>query len=283
MDDSQIRLDDMVDNSRLEEIIKSMDEGRADPEKTREFAEVFKQSQLFMPVMMSADFFEGIEDAKEGDIYTTGENSGFDINYLKLDNGQRAVPLFTSSELMESTGLKSSAIALFMSDLADMLEQAPEGRYVMIAINPYTDLTVDMPMKSFLNLFREPSDELSDSISKLLELLKKHSIELEENSTLFLRLDENLLVENAVDGIFTPHAPIFVSSNPKYAEDKKYTNLLLMPKSKKILPIGASENDLDVVIAPLTEFSLQDRLDEFTSLWMCEAQPFYDEKSSDEE
>ena len=50
-----------------------------------------------------------------------------------------------------------------------------------------------------------------------------------------------------------------------------------MPKSKRILPIGPAENGLDVVIAPGTQFNLEDRLDEFTSLWMCGEQPFYEE------
>jgi len=48
-------------------------------------------------------------------------------------------------------------------------------------------------------------------------------------------------------------------------------------QSKKILPIGPSENDLDIVIAPGTEFHLEDTMDETTNLWMCGAQPFYDD------
>lgn len=277
MDDCEIGMDNMIDNSRLEQIIRSMDEGRQDPEKIREFGEVFKESQLFMPVVMSPDFFKGIEDAKEGDIFTTTESSGFDINYLEMENGERAVPLFTSSEIMESTGLKSSAIALFMSDLADMLQQAPEGRYVMIAVNPFTDLTVDMPLDSFLNMFRKPSHEFIESVNRILKLLKENSVELEENSTLIIRNDENIMIDNAVDGVFTVGVPLFASSNPKYREDLKYTNILLMPESKRILPIEPAENGLDIVIAPETKFNLEDRLDEFTSLWMCTDQPFYDE------
>ena len=84
------------------------------------------------------------------------------------------------------------------------------------------------------------------------------------------------MIENAVGGVFTPEVPFYVSSNPNYGEELKYTNILLMPKSKRILPTG-SDNDLDIIIAPGTEFRLQDTLDETRNLWMCEAQPFYDE------
>ena len=92
----------------------------------------------------------------------------------------------------------------------------------------------------------------------------------------FFRHDENVMVENAVDGVFVPNVPFSVSSNPKYGEGMKYTNILMMPKSKKILPIGP-DAELDIVIAPGTEFKLEDTLDGTQNLWMCGAQPFYDE------
>lgn len=267
---------DLVDNKELEEIIGKMDMGEHNATQAKEFFELFKESQLFMPVIMSDDFFKDIDDVKEGDVFTTNEKTGFDINFIKMDDGRRAVPLFTSSKLMESTGLRSSAIALFMSDLADMLKQAPD-RYFMVTVNPFTDLTLDIPMKSFLNLFNDSRQDFFESIQVIIDALRQHSVELEENSTLFLRLDENVMVENAEDDVFTAAVPFYVSSNPKYREDLKYTNILLMPESRKILPIGPVENGLDVIIAPGTEFHLEDRLDEFTSLWMCSSQPFYDE------
>ena len=39
----------------------------------------------------------------------------------------------------------------------------------------------------------------------------KYSIELEENTTLFFRHNENVMVENAVDGVFVPQIPFSVS------------------------------------------------------------------------
>ena len=263
-----------IDNSRLEEIMKK----DITPEMQEEFFEVFRGSQLFMPVSFSADMFEGLENAKPGDVFKTPRQSGFDINYLKNSDGEKAVPLFTSDEVMKEVGVRSSVFVIYMADLAGMLEQS--DRYSTVVVNPFTPSELNIPMEGFLNLFREVSDdeqEFMDSISELLKALKEHSVELEENSTLVLRLDENLMIDNAVDGVFTPPIPFYASSNPKSREDMKYTNILLMPKSKKILPIGPVENELDVVIAPGTVFNLEDRLDDFTSLWMCGEQPFYED------
>ena len=49
-----------------------------------------------------------------------------------------------------------------------------------------------------------------------------------------------------------------------------------MPKSKKFLPLGPEE-ELDIIIAPGTEFKLEDVLDETQNLWMCGNQPFFDD------
>ncbi len=271
-DDLNLKKESQIDNSALEEIMKK----EITPESQREFFEIFKDSQLFMPVIYSENLFEGIENAKPGDVIEPSGRFGFDINCLTDSEGNMAVPLFTSSEIMESTGLRSSAIAIFMSDLADMLKQT--DKYSVIAVNPFTEFDINMPVDAFLNLFEEPSNDRKEFLKELIEFLdflKENSVELEENTTLFIRSDENFMIENAVDGVFTPEGPFYVSSNPKYGEDLKYTNILLMPKSKRILPTGP-DNDLDIIIAPGTEFHLQDTMDKTQNLWMCGDQPFYD-------
>jgi len=276
MDESELeklKKESEVDNSRLEEIMTR----EITPEMQMEFFEVLKESRLFMPVTFSENIFKGIENAKEGDVIESDGSAGFDINYLTDNDGNRAVPLFTSSEKMEETGIRSSVYVLYMSDLAEMLKQT--DRYTTVAINPLTDHDIFIPIEGFLSIFLEISEDeekFMKSISELLEVLEKHSVELEENSTLILRNDENLMVENAEDGVFTVRVPFYASSNPKYREDLKYTNILLMPKSKKILPLGP-DRELDIVIAPGTQFKLEDQLDEFTSLWMCGDQPFYND------
>ncbi len=50
-------------------------------------------------------------------------------------------------------------------------------------------------------------------------------------------------------------------------------------KTKKIVYIGnvVDDDHYDTIIAPETEFEFVEDIDEFTSVWKCGAQPFYDE------
>ncbi len=265
-----------VDNSRLEELIKEMDQGWVSSEKQEEFLELFKKSNLYLPVVLGDEWFEGIEDSEPGEIRTTGENAGFDINYIQLNDGKRAVPLFTSSELMKNTGLRSSTIVLFMSDLANMLKQS--DRYSLVAINPYTDLDIQMPITSFLNLFNEMPPEQKDAMDKLIHLLKTQSIEVPQNIKVIFRDNENYMKEVAINGVFAANVPFKASSFPDFQKELKYTNIILIPKNKKILYLGGivSKDVFDTIIAPETEFELVEELDEFTTVWKVGKQPFYD-------
>ena len=261
----------VIDNSRLEELLSQFFELPA--EGKNEFIELFKQSRLYMPIEVDVSAFDP-ENVKVGQVIEGPR--GFDIKYIENENG-KTVPLFTSDEVMEDAGVRVSTYVLYMSDLADMLKQT--DRYASVTINPFTEHGLDIAMETFLGLFKDESPEekmMADALNQILEVLRKHSIELEENTTLFFRHDENVMVENAVDGVFVPQVPFSVSSNPKYGEGLKYTNILLMPKSKKILPADP-DADLDIIIAPGTEFRLEDTLDKTQNLWMCGAQPFYNE------
>ena len=267
----KLKKENEVDNSRLEELLNQFFDLPA--EGKNEFIELFKQSRLFMPIEMNMEAFDP-ENLEVGKV--SQGPLGFDIKYLENENG-KSVPLFTSDKVMEDAGVRVSTYVLYMSDLAEMMKQT--DRYSSIAINPFTEHGLDITMETFLGLFKEASGEekmMADALNQILELLRKHSIELEENTTLFFRHDENVMVENAVDGVFVPQIPFSVSSNPKYGEGLKYTNILLMPKSKRILPANPGA-DLDIIIAPGTEFRLEDTLDKTQNLWMCGAQPFYDE------
>ena len=267
----KLKKENEVDNSRLEELLNQFFDLPA--EGKNEFIELFKQSRLFMPIEMDMEAFDP-ENLEVGNV--SQGPLGFDIKYLENENG-KSVPLFTSDKVMEDAGVRVSTYVLYMSDLAEMMKQT--DRYASIAINPFTEHGLDITMETFLGLFKEASGEekmMADALNQILEVLRKHSIELEENTTLFFRHDENVMVENAVEGVFVPHLPFSVSSNPNYGEGLKYTNILLMPKSKRILPANP-DDDLDIIIAPGTEFRLEDTLDGTQNLWMCGAQPFYDE------
>ncbi|MBR3378803.1 MAG: SseB family protein, partial [Bacillus sp. (in: Bacteria)] len=153
------------------------------------------------------------ENLKEGEVVEGPR--GFDIKYIENENG-KSVPLFTSDEVMEKAGVRVSTFVVYMSDLAGMLKQT--DRYSSVSINPFTKSGLDITMETFLGLFDESSPEekeMADALNKVLSILKEHSIELDENGTLFLRSDENIMIENAVDGVFVPKMPFYVSSNPE--------------------------------------------------------------------
>ena len=265
-----------IDNSRLEELL----EKEMTPEIQIELIETLKDSYLYLPVMFSESMFEGIEDLKVGDVRETTGNEGFDINFLTMADGNRGVPLFTSDKAMEAAGLKSSVMVMHTSDLVDMLKDS--DRYAAVAVNPLTEHEIAMSFEAFINLFYEPTEEekaFMESMNEILVALTKYSHELEERMVFFIRTEENVLVERSVDGVFAPDIPIAVSTNPEFQKDLKYTNILLFDKGKKVMPLPtAGSDEHDTVIAPETEFIIEKELDEFTTVWKCGAQPFYDDE-----
>lgn len=279
MDDKkleELKKEAMVDNSKLEEIL----EKEITPEMEHEFFKILKKSQLYLPISPSANMFEGIENAKEGDVFETKGQAGFDINYLTDANGNKAVPLFTSDEAMNEAGVRSSTMVMYAEDIADLLKQS--DRYRIIAINPFTAHDINMPIQAFLGLFEEPTEEakkLRDTLNVILNILKEKYIELEDDYTFYVRDAEPFMKENAFDGVFVPNIPFNVSSRKDFKEELKYLNILIMPKSSKIVYTGdvVDENSWDTIIAPGSEFEHVEDLDEFTSVWKCRAQPFYDD------
>lgn len=144
-----------IDNSRLEELTKE----EITPIMQFEFLNILKESRLYLPVSYSKNMFEGIENAKVGDVIEPAGQIGFNIEFLTDDKGNKSVPLFTSDEMMEAAGFRRSVYVLYMSDLADMLKQT--DKYSLIVINPFTDYTISIPMEAFLSLFddeRETTD-----------------------------------------------------------------------------------------------------------------------------
>ena len=265
---------DLVDNSQLEELMKiNVNEAGADEQE--KFLEKFAESQLIMPVEYSANVFEGLENANVGDVFEPEEQAGFNIIYLTDDEGRNAVPLFTSPEMMERAGINSSTYVLFMSDLADLMKQAGD-KYSLIAVNPFTDLNINMPMGLFLSLFRDTQD-LSNTLGEVLKIIEKHSAVIGQNTSLMIHSDENFMKDLAEEGIFRSPVPLNINSDPHFNEELKYTFILLFDKTKKLLYLGSDfPGDFDTIVAPETEFEFVKDLDEFTSVWKCGAQHFFE-------
>ena len=147
-------MDNGIDNTKLEKMMENQ-------ENQDEFIEELRKSQLFLPVIFSENMFEGIENAKEGDVFQPKGPAGYDINFLTDNNGNRAIPLFTSSAKMEEGGLKSSAMVMYVPDLANIFKRS-KNNYKYISINPMCEIGADMPIVPFIKLFSTPDGEPID-------------------------------------------------------------------------------------------------------------------------
>ena len=136
-----------VDNSALEEML----EGELTPENQIEFLKALKDSYLYLPVSFSDSMFEGIEDSKPGDVFETTGEEGFNINYVSDAQGRRAVPLFTSEDMMKKAGITSSVMVIDPSGIADMIKDS--DRYVAVTINPLTEHEMGLPFEAFVGIF----------------------------------------------------------------------------------------------------------------------------------
>jgi hypothetical protein len=169
------------------------------PQMEREFFKVLKDSRLFLPVVFSENMFEGIEDAEVGDVLETSEPTGFSIQFLTDTDGNRVVPLFTSEKMMQTAGIVSSVYVIYMSDLAGMLEQT--DKYSSIAINPFSQHDLNIPMEAFLSRFTD-EDKLGIADirnDRLKELLSKKDLSEDELTEFGERILSSIMITGCVD------------------------------------------------------------------------------------
>ena len=139
----------------------------------QEFLEILNESRLFLPVDFGQDAFGDIENQKVGDVIEGPR--GFNIQYLTDHEGRKAVPLFTSEEMMQKAGAHTSVMVMYMSDLADMLRQT--DKYSVITINPFTEFDLNMPIEAFLSQFRDKIEITDIKNDRLRQLLNQNDIE----------------------------------------------------------------------------------------------------------
>ena len=111
----------------------------------RELFKTLKDCQLYIPV----DF--GIENPPD----EIKSSNAFNIQFLSDEDGNKVVPLFTSTDKMEEAQFYTSAIIMHTRDIANFLTDECS----VISINPYTKYDLNIPMKAFLKLFAD--DDLS--------------------------------------------------------------------------------------------------------------------------
>ncbi len=152
------------DNSRLEELIKKS----SDLDVKYEISDILGNSRLFLPVVFR----------KNRDVADFSGQFGFDMVDIPDGEGNKSVPLFTSSEIAESNPLKFPVISVMMSDLAEILKQSDE--YDSVSINPFTENFYNLSLDEFLDIFGIVANHKIPGIEneKLNDLLENNPDEL---------------------------------------------------------------------------------------------------------
>lgn len=252
-----------LDNRDLE-ISMDIDVEKVGVEEQDRFLKNLKVSRLFLPVVLRGDDFQVIHELDS--------ETPFSVNYLTDDDGNRILPLFTGLEQMAKANIRTSLIAFDMSEISDMLSQADE-KYSTVSINPFTDLNINVPVSMILNMFKK--DRL---VSSFLGLLNESSIELDDDYTFYVGGDDDFMKGQSADGVFTCDAPFYVSTDRNVCSDFEYLNIILIPKKSRVMFLGdVEEGRYDTIVAPQSEFLFLDDLDEFTRLWKCTRQRFFED------
>ena len=243
---NELKKETEIDNSELEELISH----EITPEMEREVFKLIKEARLFMPVDFGSDAFENIENAKPGDEIEGPQ--GFSIQFLTDNNGNRAVPLFTSEEKMQEAGARTSVMVMYVSDLADMLKQT--DKYQIIAINPFTEYPLNIPMPAFLAQFESRLNQLLDNgdLDELKEELLNSimitgCVEADDGTNFVLIWDD----ENK------PHLPLFtdIDEFKKIFDDYKedvfpqsyyFTDLIKVAKRDLVINPASQSRVLDL-------------------------------------
>ena len=250
-------MDFLIDNSKLEGLIDFDEAGNLKDEE--EFLRVLKTSQLYVPVDFTEDRYMGFDDESQ--------DVSFDVKCITSNNGLKAVPLFTRLGLLEENGIETSTIALPMTSLAVIML---EGEYDMMVINPFTEMSIDIPSETFLEIFRPDYEGMT-----ILDVIRDASVEIDSQIRLYLGSDEDFMMRDAVDGVYVADKPLNVNSTEK---DSRYVNVLEMPESSKVLYIGEgfAGADFDMIIAPESRFEYVGDISDGVHLWKCVGQPFFE-------
>ena len=254
---AELKNENNDDNTRLEELTRE----EITPIMQIEFLNILKESRLYMPVNYSENMFEGIEDKKVGDVIELTGQMGFNIEYLIDNNRNKAVPLFTSNEMMTTADFRSSTYVLYMSDLAELLKQT--DKYSLIAINPFTDYNMNIPIETFLNLFNNESESEINNIKndEIRELLHQETLSDDELNEIGEKLLASIMIVGCVNAddstnsvlIWddTPHLPLFtdIDEFKKIFNDYKED---IYPQAYKFEDLVKVSNE-NIVINPASE------------------------------
>ena len=263
-----VNIMEKIENKRLKELLK-IDPQNLNPRERDEFFDELMKSSLFLPVKITSNGFN--DDVKVGESTTTKEPLGFKPLTFTDEVGEHLF-VFTDNEEIENENVKTDMVIMAASDIARNFQYA---NYYDIVINPFSKKYLSLKFESFLNLFF--NDLFGESDLKDFFIDAKP---LEENIAVFLREDEPLMKEKAINGIYSMDLPFKASSNRNFNKESKYLNILLLEKGVRMVYVGGivdPETNYDILLAPQTEFKFIRNEDENTFLWICVNQKFYDD------
>ena len=252
-----------VKNDKLKELLLIPDEEATKEDNDLLLKELVK-AQLFVPVEITSKI--NLDNTKIGEVQEFDEPLHFKPLILKNKDGETFIPLFTDEEEFKKSCPTASSIVMFTSDIANMIKNG-DDEYSGIVINPFNDNSVMLPVDSFIGLFKDDAD-------KLIELFD-NAEPLPEEIVVFQSSDENTLFEESEDGIYYTKLPLAASLDEK-KENEKYMNILILPQTTRITYFE-NEEGRDILLAPGSEFKLQDEIDGHIYVWRCTHQYFYED------
>lgn len=245
-------------NDKLKELMKIEPESM-DKSEYESFVEEFKNAQLLLPVEICSHSEDNL----------INEPLSFKHTVIK-ENGCLCVPLFTDNDELNKSESPNSVIAIFTKDLKDMLEDSPEIDEIII--NPASEHSVCIELDSFFDLFKVKKEDST-------EWIFERAMPLREDVQVYHREEEPFMKNHAFNQIYSSDGPFKASINKNYNDHIPYLNILILPKNTKTVYLGGMmdpEMSCDILLAPKTEFEFVSQEDEYTMLWKCVNQKFYD-------
>ena len=254
-------------NEKLVELLKISPEKLTQEQNTMLLNEL-KQAQLFIPVEITSNSFN-FDEMEVGKTMSLNEPLRFKPIKLTNDDGDKAIPLFTDSKVMEELNVNASCIAMFTEDIANNFADIKD-EVKFLVIDPGTPHSLEILFETFLTLFDKKINEMFEVLDSVSEIFEKHAVPLKDNYKFFLREETPYMKDNAVNGIFTSNIPFNVSTKEDFHKDYPYLNVLLVSEGKRVLYIGNVVDDstnYDLILEVGIKFELVDELDEHTFIW----------------
>lgn len=124
-------------NTKLKKLI-SIPKDEATKEEDNALVEELKKAQLIMPVEITSDS-------------ETNEPLRFRPLKIADENENILIPVFSDDDELNKLNIECDTINIYSKNLAEMISETEE--YGGIAINPFSEFSLSIPLKDFVELF----------------------------------------------------------------------------------------------------------------------------------